>query len=182
MHAEKNPDSFTSTRITNKTLSLLNKIKALKKVSTHDELIFQMLLFFENNDLDPANFKKPVPEQIADLRDTFVKFFRTFENEKLLPYVQRTDQSLILILEILQNMDLSKLIQNVQKQSAISVEKTTPIIENSSNNDNLKIEVLKCINELENNKQFNQRSGTSIVEIRSIDYEDIIKKMKKLCL
>jgi hypothetical protein len=182
MHAKNDPEKFTSTRLTLKTLNLLNEVKAKKKSSTHDELIYQMLIFFQNNDIDPANFKKPIPEQIADLRDTFVTFFRTFEEKKMLPYVERTDQSLILILEILQNFDLNKAEKQASKNLPKNEVEQTIIPVSNSNDLEIKRSVLGIVNDIERKKQFNQKGGTAIVEMLSTDYNDLIDKLKKLCL
>jgi len=183
MHAKiKDPESFTSTRLKIKTLDLLNEVKAKKKSSTHDDLIFQMLTYFNNNDINPDNFKKPIQQQIADVRETFVTFFKTFEEKKLLPYLERTDQSLLIILQLLKDNGLSLGANSKHNTVPIIEEKPQVNLTNQDNNLELKKEVLSLVNMLEGKRQFNQKGSLPIVEIMSSDYNDFIDKVKKLCI
>lgn len=183
MHAKiKDPESFTSTRLKIKTLDLLNEVKAKKKSPTHDDLIFQMLTYFSNNDINPDNFKKPIQQQIAEVRETFVTFFKTFEEKKLLPYLERTDQSLLIILELLRNNDITIGTNNKSNIVPIIEEKTQANETIQKNDLELKKEMLSLINMLEGKRQFNQKGSIPIVEIMSSDYNEFIDKVKKLCI
>lgn len=183
MHANiKDPESFTSTRLKLKTLDLLNQVKAKRKSPTHDDLIFQMLIYFSNNDINPENFKKPIPQQIAEVRETFVTFFKTFEEKKLLPYLERTDQSLLLILEMLRDKEFTISVNPSTEIKQITEEKSQLSTTDKNENYELKKEILMLINELENNRQFNQKGSIPIVEIMSSNYNDFIDKIKKLCI
>lgn len=172
-------EKFTSTRIKIKTQILLNEMKASKRSASHDELIYDMLLFFKNNNINPSTASKPVQELIAEMRDTFVKFFRTFEKEKFAPFVTTSNESFLAILD---KLDGHRIDYNRVPIIEKPIEKSIDLSFNSSDESALKSGIKNVISQIDSAKQFNQKGGIAIVEMRTVDYNKIIDDLKELCI
>lgn len=69
-----------------------SKMKKIHKYKTYDLLFTDILDFFLDNELSPKDTSKPIHKLVADVRETFVTFHRTFETKKLMPILLELKQ------------------------------------------------------------------------------------------